>query len=90
LHSLVLIAQKYMTDSAQRLATPRVINLITDPQEREPVSLPHLHSWTATHFNRMLAEFHASLRDEPLTPDRRAPRPRAQSAETVARAALLK
>jgi arylsulfatase len=57
-----------MNDPPQRLATPRVINLITDPQEREPVSLPYLHSWTATHFNRILAEFHASLRDEPLTP----------------------
>ena len=65
---LVLVAQKYMTDAAQRLATPRVINLITDPQEREPVSLPHLHSWTATHFNRILGEFHATLRKEPLTP----------------------
>ena len=65
---LVLVAQKYMTDAAQRLATPRVINLITDPQEREPVSLPHLHSWTATHFNRILGAFHASLRNEPLTP----------------------
>jgi len=65
---LILIAQKYMTDAAQRLATPRVVNLITDPQEREPVSLPHLHSWTATHFNRILGEFEASLRNEPLTP----------------------
>ena len=65
---LVLVAQRYMTDSAQRLATPRLINLITDPHEREPVSLPHLHSWTATHFKRILGEFHASLRREPLTP----------------------
>jgi arylsulfatase len=65
---LVLIAQKYMTDAAQRLPTPRVINLVTDPQEREPVSLPHLHSWTATHFNRILGEFHVTLRKEPLTP----------------------
>jgi arylsulfatase A-like enzyme len=66
--TLVLIAQRYMTDAAQRLATPRVINLITDPQEREPVSLPYLHSWTATHFNRILAEFHASIQHESLTP----------------------
>jgi hypothetical protein len=29
-----------MTDAGQRLATPHIINLITDPQEREPLSLP--------------------------------------------------
>jgi len=67
---LVLVAQRYMTDAAQRLATPRVVNLITDPQEREPVSLPYLHSWTAAHFNRILGEFHASVQREPLTPAR--------------------
>ena len=61
-------AQTYSTDAPRRLATPRIVNLITDPHEREPISLPHLHSWTATHFNRILGEFHASLRREPLTP----------------------
>ncbi len=65
---LVLVLQKYMMDSAQRLATPHVINLITDPQEREPVSLPYLHTWTATHFNQIIAEFQASVQREPLTP----------------------
>ena len=38
-----------------------------DPHEREPVSLTHLDSWTATHFNRIIGEFQASLRNEPLT-----------------------
>lgn len=38
---------------------------ITDPHEREPVSLPHPHSWTGTHFNRIIGEFHASLRSLP-------------------------
>jgi arylsulfatase A-like enzyme len=65
---LVLVVQKYMTDAGQRLATPHIINLITDPQEREPVSLPYLHSWTATHFNRIIAEFQATVKREPLTP----------------------
>lgn len=65
---LVLVIQKYMTDAGQRLATPHVINLITDPQEREPVSLPYLHSWTATHFNRIISEFQATVQREPLTP----------------------
>ena len=56
----MLVAQKYTTDAAQRLATPHVINLITDPQEREPFPLPRLHSWVARHFNRILGEFHAA------------------------------
>jgi arylsulfatase A-like enzyme len=65
---LVLVVQKYMTDAGQRLATPHIINLITDPQEREPVSLPYLHSWTATHFNRIIGEFQSTVEREPLTP----------------------
>jgi arylsulfatase A-like enzyme len=65
---LVLVAQKYSNDPPERLASPHVINLITDPQEREPFSLPHLHSWVVTHFNRILAEFRVSVAQEPLTP----------------------
>ena len=34
---LILVNQKFETDPPARLATPRLINLITDPQEREPV-----------------------------------------------------
>jgi arylsulfatase len=65
---LVLVAQKYMQDPAAKLPTPRLINLATDPQEREPVSLPHLHTWAATHFNRILREFEASTHREPPIP----------------------
>lgn len=57
-----------MTDPVGKLPTPRVINLITDPQEREPVSLPYLHSWTAAHFNRLLASYQASVKREPPVP----------------------
>jgi arylsulfatase A-like enzyme len=65
---LVLVAQKYLQDAAAKLPTPRLINLATDPQEREPVSLPHLHSWVATHFNRMIGDFQASLQRESPIP----------------------
>ena len=65
---LVLVAQKYMQDAAAQLPTPRVINLATDPQERETVSLPYLHTWTATHFNKIIGDFEASLRREPAIP----------------------
>ena len=63
---LVLVAQRYSTDAAEHLASPRIINLISDPHEREPINLPYLHSWTATHFNRILGAFHASVASEPL------------------------
>jgi arylsulfatase len=65
---LVLVEQKYMWDAASKLPTPRIINLTTDPQERERVSLPYLHSWAAYHFNHIIGEFEASLRREPPIP----------------------
>jgi arylsulfatase len=65
---LVLVEQRYLSDSARPLPTPRIINLITDPQEREALSLPHLHTWAAHHFNRIIGDFEASLRREPLIP----------------------
>jgi len=65
---LVLVDQKRSTDPPRRLASPRLINLVVDPHEREPITLPHLHSWTVTHFNRILGDFRASVQHEPLTP----------------------
>jgi arylsulfatase len=65
---LVLVAQKYMQDPAAKLPTPRLINLITDPHEREPVALPHLHTWVATHINRIISQFQTSLHREPPIP----------------------
>jgi arylsulfatase len=32
------------------------------------VALPHLHTWVATHFNRLIADFEASVRREPPLP----------------------
>jgi arylsulfatase A-like enzyme len=65
---LILVNQKFETDAPARLATPRLINLITDPQEREPIPLPYLHTWTATHLNRLIAQFQATAQREPLIP----------------------
>jgi arylsulfatase A-like enzyme len=65
---LTLVAQKYSTDAPAKLPSPRIINLTIDPQEREPITLPHMHTWTATHFNRLLGEFRASVQREPLIP----------------------
>lgn len=65
---LVLIEQKYPTDPVGKLSTPRIINLVTDPQEREDIALPRLHTCTAVHFNRMLGQFKASTEREPTIP----------------------
>jgi len=32
----------------------RLINLTTDPHEREATGLPHLHTWVTHHFNEIL------------------------------------
>ena len=65
---LALVAQQYSTDPVAKLSSPRIINLVADPQEREPLNLPHMHSWTVTHFNRLLGEFQASIKREPPVP----------------------
>jgi arylsulfatase len=65
---LVLIAQMQEQDVPARLATPRLINLTVDPQEREPIALPHLHTWVATHLNRIIGEFESSTKREAPIP----------------------
>ena len=65
---LALVAQKYSTDPPAKLSTPHIVNLLTDPQEREPLDVRYLHSWTATHFNELIADFERSVRAERLVP----------------------
>jgi len=60
--------QKTLAEPAQKLATPYLINLIVDPKERKPFDFPYLHSWTSIHFGKILKEFAASVRREPLIP----------------------
>jgi hypothetical protein len=47
---LVLVEQKYLTDPALPLSNPHIVNLVTDPKEREPFNPVFLHSWTMAHF----------------------------------------
>jgi arylsulfatase A-like enzyme len=65
---LVLVEQRYMSDAASKLPSPRLINLTLDPHERERVSLPHLHTWVAYHAKALIAEYEASIEREPLIP----------------------
>jgi arylsulfatase len=65
---LVFQMQKTFADPIQKLATPYLINLIVDPKERKPFDFPYVHSWTSIHFGKILKDFAASVRREPLIP----------------------
>jgi arylsulfatase len=65
---LALVKQKYFLDPAEHLAAPYVINLMTDPKEREAMNQQYFHSWTMAHFGRLLGEFRQSVEREPLIP----------------------
>ena len=64
----VFVEQRQFFDSSPPIANPRIIKLLTDPKEREPVDSPHLHTWVVAHFTRLIAEFQASIQREPLIP----------------------
>ena len=65
---LVMVEQKYFTDPALPLGMPHIVNLVTDPKEREPFNPVYLHSWTMAHFGRLMKEFQESVKREPLIP----------------------
>lgn len=65
---LAMYEQKVFTDPALKLPNPHLINLTVDPKERKPIDLPYMHSWTAAHFGRILKDFAASVKREPLIP----------------------
>jgi arylsulfatase A-like enzyme len=65
---VVYVRQRYYDEEAQTLTTPHVINLITDPKERESYSQQHLHFWVFAHARRLIGAFEATLKREPLIP----------------------
>jgi arylsulfatase A-like enzyme len=65
---LVFVVQRYLTDPALPLSNPHIVNLVTDPKEREPYNPLYFHSWTMAHFGRLLKEFQMSVAREPLIP----------------------
>ena len=62
------VGHSSLTDPAGKPPFPHLVNLIADAQEREPLNLPYLHSWTAAHLNRLLADYQASVKRETPTP----------------------
>ena len=65
---LVLALQRTLSDPGLRLPTPHLINLDTDPKEREPYDYPYLHTWVLSHVGRIIEEFQESVKREPLIP----------------------
>jgi arylsulfatase A-like enzyme len=65
---LVLMKQRTLTDVALPLPNPHLINLDADPKEREPFDYPYLHSWVGGHVGKILNDFAASVKREPLIP----------------------
>ena len=62
------VGHSSLTDPAGKPPFPHLANLIADAQEREPLNLPYLHSWTAAHLNRLLADYQASVKRETPIP----------------------
>jgi arylsulfatase A-like enzyme len=65
---LVLMKQKTLTDPALPLPNPHLINLDTDPKEREPIDYPYLHTWVGAHVAKILKDYQDSVSREPLIP----------------------
>jgi hypothetical protein len=65
---MVLVLQKTLSDPALHLATPHLINLDTDPKERNPYDFPYLHTWVIEHTGKILRDFQLSVQREPFIP----------------------
>ena len=65
---LVLVAQKYMQRQRRGITYAAPDQSQHRPARTRTRSAAHLHTWAATHLNRIIAEFEASTRREPLIP----------------------
>jgi hypothetical protein len=45
-----------------------LINLDTDPKEREAMDYPYLHTWVGEHVAKILENFQESVKKEPVIP----------------------
>ncbi len=65
---VMYVRQMRYDDELHTLGTPRVINLHTDPKEREHHNPEHLHTWITAHTRPLVQAFEDSLQREPLIP----------------------
>lgn len=65
---VVTVLQRSLTEPAQALATPHIINLDVDPDERKPFNYPHVHTWVVAHASRLIRDFKDTVGREALIP----------------------
>lgn len=65
---VTFVDQKYFYSDALPVGNPHIIDLITDPKEREPIDVQHLHSWVMVPVARLVKDFKESVNREPLIP----------------------
>lgn len=65
---VVMVQQKTLTEPALHLPNPHVVNLDTDPKEREPIDYPYIHTWVGAHAAKILSDYQESIKREPLIP----------------------
>lgn len=65
---VLFVQQQYLFDAALPLGNPHIINLITDPKEREPINAQYAHTWVMGPVGQLLKQFQESVEREPLIP----------------------
>jgi arylsulfatase len=67
-YKALFIQTRYFFDSAPPLGFLKLIDLISDPKEREPINPQYLPTWVMAHCGRLLKEFQESVNREPPIP----------------------
>jgi arylsulfatase A-like enzyme len=67
-YKLMVKQTRYFFDPAPPLGFLKIIDLITDPKEREPINPVHYSTWVGVHAGRILKEFKESVGRESMIP----------------------
>ena len=62
------VRQRYLDEAPEVLTTPVVVNLLTDPKERESWPVLQAYNWVYAHVRRLRDAYDASVRREPPIP----------------------
>jgi len=65
---VTFVDQKYFYSDALPVGNPHIIDLTTDPKEREPVDAQYLHTWVMMPIAKFEKNFKESVSREPLIP----------------------
>jgi len=68
-YKMMFAQSRYFFDPVPPLGFVKIIDLVTDPKEREPVpNHQYLSTWVIAHCGRLLKEFQESVKREPPIP----------------------